>query len=48
MEEKVSMDDKIEFMPKLCPTCKELLAVKHLGGTYDPYPKVKKSRKSKK
>jgi hypothetical protein len=31
MGEKVSMDDRIEFIPKLCPTCKELLCVKHLG-----------------
>ncbi|MFH1511409.1 MAG: hypothetical protein ABIF10_06985 [Candidatus Woesearchaeota archaeon] len=25
------MEDKIEFVPKMCPTCKEPLAVKWLG-----------------
>jgi hypothetical protein len=27
----LKMPDKIEFVPKECPTCKEMLAVKKLG-----------------
>jgi hypothetical protein len=30
MAEKES-SEKIEFIPKKCPTCKQLLSVRHLG-----------------
>jgi hypothetical protein len=34
MAKKVSAEkstEKIEFIPKKCPTCKQLLSVRHLG-----------------